>query len=156
MDPPATLRCCFSPRFPPSILSRFSASVLRLPSSSSQPFLSIFPRRLPRPTPRGFSFSCLELGRGLLCAVRTQPLAYNETENLRGTRRMRRMITYIETENRPARSAAHSLSLSLTLSFSSVYCLTASLRLPKALQHFHFAKADDRNKNQARTRIVSK
>lgn len=76
-------------------------------------------RRLPRPASRGFSFSCLEPGRGLL-SVRAQPLAYNETENLRGTRGMQRMITYIETKNRPARrSAALFLSLSVVLSSSS-------------------------------------
>lgn len=71
-------------------------------------------------------------GRGLLCAIRTQPLAYNETENLRGTRGMRRMITYIETENRPARrSAARSLFLFLSFFFLYTDCLTASLRGPK-------------------------
>lgn len=77
-------------------------------------------RRLPCPAPRGFSFSCLEPERGLL-SVRTQPLAYNESENLRGTQGMRRMITYIETKNRPTRrrSAALLLSLSVVLPPSS-------------------------------------
>lgn len=52
-------------------------------------------------------------------SVRAQPLAYNETENLRGTRGMRRMITYIETKNRPTRRSA---ALSLVL----LPCLSAS------------------------------
>lgn len=80
-----------------------SALSLLLSATSSSPYASRLLFFLPR-------------RRGL--SVRAQPLAYNETENLRGTRRMRRMITYIETKNRPARrrrSAARSLSSSVSL-----------------------------------------
>lgn len=66
-------------------------------------------------------------------SIRAQPLAYNETENLRGTRGMRCMITYIETKNRPARRSA-ALSLFLSRSSSSL------LRLPKTSRYFHLAK----------------
>lgn len=85
-----------------------------------------------------FFFLALRLAASLFPAsdsgedssVRAQPLAYNETENLRGTRGMRRMITYIETKNRPTRrSAARSPFLSLSA------CLFS-----KTPRHFHLSK----------------
>jgi len=73
------------------------------------------------------------LSSGEDSSIRAQPLAYNETENLRGTQRMRRMITYIETKNRPARRSA-ALSLFLSRSFSSLF------RLLKTLRYFYLTK----------------
>lgn len=83
-------------------------------------FLSFFPRDIFLALRLAASlFPASSPGGGLL-SVRTQPLAYNETENLRGTRGMRRMITYIETKNRSARrSAALLISLSVVLPASS-------------------------------------
>lgn len=61
-------------------------------------------------------------------SIRAQPLAYNETENLSGTRGMRHMITYIETKNRPARRSA---ALSLFPSFSLVLLFVSSFAFRK-------------------------
>lgn len=114
-----------SPRFPPSARPRFSSS----PSSSSffvrdvDPFSPSFRDVFLALRLAASLFPILSPGED--SSVRAQPLAYNETENLRGTRGMRHMITYIETKNRPARRSA---ALSLFLS-----CSSSLLRLPKTL-----------------------
>lgn len=138
---------CFPPRFPPSARPRFSSSpcsssfIRESVGSFSPPFRDVF--------------LALRLAASLFpisspgedSSVRAQPLAYNETENLRGTRGMRHMITYIETKNRPARRSA---ALSLFLSRSA-----SSPRLPKTPQYFHLAKRTVANR-VPRLNIVSK
>lgn len=104
------------PRFPPSARVRDSP-LLRLPLSATL-ILSLLSATSSSPLRLAASlFPTLSPGED--SSVRAQPLAYNETENLRGTRRMRHMITYIETKNRPARRSA-ALSLFLSRSSSSL------------------------------------
>lgn len=142
--------CCFPspPRFPPSARPRSSS----FPSSSSFFVRDVGPFS---PSFRDV-FLVLRLAASLFptlspgedSSVRAQPLAYNETENLRGTRGMRRMITYIETKNRPARRSA-ALSLFLSRSSSSL------LRLPKTPRYFHLAERTVANR-VPRSSIISK
>lgn len=79
-----TMDLLAAPLLPPHVFlhppARDPLLLLFLPLSSSArrwSFLSLFPRRLPRPTSRGFSFSYLESERGLLDSGSTPRIQWN-------------------------------------------------------------------------------